>query len=146
MLCWSRAFELILYLAGLTSWCLRIKFPPSLFMNTMNLVDYLNLSLSLHNTHNHCHPFIKKVKKQLFLPFKVCDVVIVIQTTNLYNLGKELITVRWNKQQHIVKLIIWKINLIQVSFIVMIMITITINNISTALFKKTTTTKQEVNI
>ena len=66
MLYWSRAFELILYLAGLTSWCLRIKFPPSLFMNTMNLVDYLNLSLSLHNTHNHCHPFMKKVKKQLF--------------------------------------------------------------------------------
>ena len=66
ILYWSRAFELILYLAGLTSWCLRIKFPPSLFMNTMNLVYYLNLSLSLHNTHNHCHPFIKKGKKQLF--------------------------------------------------------------------------------
>ena len=53
-----------------------------------------------HNTHNHYHPIIKKVKKQLFLPFKVCDIVIVIQTTNLYNLGEELITVRWNKQQH----------------------------------------------
>ena len=66
MLYWSRASELILYLAGLTSWCLRIKFLPSLFMNTMNLVYYLNLSLSLHNTHNHCHPFIKKGKKQLF--------------------------------------------------------------------------------
>ena len=86
-------------------------------MNTMNLVDYLNLSLSLHNTHNHCHPFIKKVKKkQLFLPFKVCDIVIVIQTTNLYNLGKELITVSWNKQQHIGKLTIRKINLIQSFF------------------------------
>ena len=114
MLYWSRAFELILYLAGLTrtSWCLRIKFPPSLFMNTMNLVDHFNLSLILHNTHNHCHPFIKKLP----LPFKVCDIVIVIQTTNLYNLGKELITVSWNKQQHIVKLIIWKINLIQSFF------------------------------
>lgn len=66
MLYWSRAFELILYLAGLTSWCLRIKFPPSLFMNTMNLVYYLNLSLSLHNTHNHCHPFIKKEKNSFF--------------------------------------------------------------------------------
>ena len=111
-------------------------------MNTMNLVDNLNLSLSLHNTHNHCHPFINKVKKQLFLPFKVCDIVIVIHTTNLYNLGKELITVCWNKQQHMVKLIIPKINLYKVSFIVMIMITITRNNISTALLKK----KQEVNI
>ena len=116
ILYWSRAFELILYLAGLTSWCSRIKFPPSLFMNTMNLVDNLNLSLSLHNTHNHCHPFINKVKKQLFLPFKVCDIVIVIHTTNLYNLGQELITVCWNKQQHIVKLIIQKINLIQSFF------------------------------
>ena len=116
ILYWSRAFELILYLAGLTSWCLRIKFPPSLFMNTMNLVYYLNLSLSLHNTHNHCHPFINSVKKQLFLPFKVCDIVIVIHTTNLYNLGKELITVCWNKQQHMVKLVIPKINLIQSFF------------------------------
>ena len=116
ILYWSRAFELILYLAGLTSWCLRIKFPPSLFMNTMNLVYYLNLSLSLHNTHNHCHPFIKKGKKTAFLPFKVCDIVIVIHTTNLYNLGKELITVCWNKQQHIGKLIIRKINLIQSFF------------------------------
>ena len=41
MLYWSRAFELILYLAGLTSWCLRIKFPPSLFMNTMNYFSLL---------------------------------------------------------------------------------------------------------
>ena len=80
------------------------------------IVDNLNLSLSLHNTHNHCHPFINKVKKQLFLPFKVCDIVIVIHTTNLYNLGKELITVCWNKQQHMVKLIIPKINLIQSFF------------------------------
>lgn len=68
--------------------------------------------------------------------------MIVIHTTNLYNLGKELITVCWNKQEHIGKLIIRKINLMQSSFIVMIMITITRNNISTALLKK----KQEVNI
>ena len=77
-------------------------------MNTMN---FLNLSLSLHDTHNHYYPFTKKIKKTVFLPFKVCDIVIVIHTTNLYNLGKELITVHWNKQQHIVKLIIRKINL-----------------------------------
>jgi len=70
--------------------------------------------------------------------------VIVIHTTNLYNLGKELITVCWNKQQHIVKLIIRKINLYEVSFIVKIMITITRNNILTALFKKRK--KQEVTI
>ena len=79
-------------------------------MNTMNLVDNLNLSLSLHNTHN------QKRKKTAFLPFKVCDIVIVIHTTNLYNLGKELITVCWNKQEHIGKLIIRKINLIQSFF------------------------------
>lgn len=42
--------------------------------------------------------------------------MIVIHTTNLYNLGKELITVCWNKQQHMVKLIIPKINLIQSFF------------------------------
>lgn len=42
--------------------------------------------------------------------------MIVIHTTNLYNLGKELITVCWNKQEHIGKLIIRKINLIQSFF------------------------------
>lgn len=35
---------------------------------------------------------LSKKEKQL-LPFKVCDIVIVIQAADLYNLGKYLITV-----------------------------------------------------